>query len=113
MTERKKIFRGDRLLIARERAGLTQDDLADNLELGQAQINRYELNKSEPSTPTLHKLASRLKVSVDWLLGLTDDMTGLYADADLSDLARRFAEAADSGDFKKVIDMALDKLKNP
>lgn len=112
MSKRSARFRGDRLRSARQRIGLTQDELANDLALGQAQVNRYELNKSEPSTKTLSALASRLGVSADWLLGLVDGEQDIFSDDGLSEVARKFAHAAESGDFKKIIEMALEQLND-
>ncbi len=73
MAERKRIFRGDRLRDARERHGLTQEDISERIGASKAQINRYENGKSDPTPDVLMRLATELDVPIDWLLGRSDD----------------------------------------
>jgi transcriptional regulator with XRE-family HTH domain len=105
----KGVFRGDRLRIARDNNKLTQDDLARDLGFGETQVNKYENNKNDPSAEVIVRLAKRLNVSADWLLGLTNDPHG-RADS-ISPEAERFITAVEAGDFTKIIEMALDNLK--
>jgi transcriptional regulator with XRE-family HTH domain len=72
MAERKRIFRGDRLRDARERHGLTQEDISERIGASKAQINRYENGKSDPTPDVLMRLATELDVPIDWLLGRSD-----------------------------------------
>jgi len=67
------MLQGDRLKALRESKGYTHHDLANLLNVGYAQIYRYEANKSDPSTYVLERAAELFGVSVDYLLGLTDD----------------------------------------
>ena len=55
---------------ARERAGLSQQELADQIGVGKRTIASYENGKTRPRSATLDKLAEALKVSV---MELTDD----------------------------------------
>jgi len=64
---------GKRLRKAREAKGLTQKELANLLFLGESTISFYEADKREPKLEILEKLANALDVSVDWLLGRTND----------------------------------------
>lgn len=83
-----KVFRGDRLKVVRERMGLSQDELAEGLGVGQAQINRYEQNKNDPSSETLVAMAKYLEVTTDYLLGLVDTPTQNMRLSDLTDEER-------------------------
>jgi transcriptional regulator with XRE-family HTH domain len=60
----------ERLLIARRRRGLTQDELAHATELYKTDISKYERGVSVPTLARLARLAVTLGVSTDWLLGL-------------------------------------------
>ena len=70
---RRRVFKGDRLLLARQWKGMSQEDLEGSARLGKGLIHRYENGKSDPSMEVIVKLAETLEVSVDWLLGLVDE----------------------------------------
>jgi len=52
----------------REKAGLTQVQLAENVGVSQAAVSEWELGKADPSYETLKRLAPALKVSFDVLM---------------------------------------------
>ena len=60
-----------RLKQARRTAGLTQRQLADMVQISPTGFASYEQAKSDPSIPTLIRLAKILKLSESQLLGLT------------------------------------------
>jgi len=64
---------GERLKKARKKSGMTQMELAQKLNLTDATLNRYEKGHRKPDPETLSKIAEILHVSVDWLLGRTDN----------------------------------------
>lgn len=66
---------GHRLRALREANRLTQEQLAEQIQVGVLQINRWENHKTEPSGETVARLATALNTSADYLLGLTDDET--------------------------------------
>jgi len=84
MAERKRVFRGDRLKEIRELRGYSQDEVAERLQLGDTQMNRYEKGKADPSQEVLVRLATDLNVTTDYLLGLTDDPYAKTTEDDLS-----------------------------
>ena len=63
---------GSRLRQLRNEKGLTQAELAQKLSLGESTISFYEANKREPDYKTLLCFADFFKVSVDYLLGHSD-----------------------------------------
>lgn len=67
-----KIKFGKRLKELRLEKGLTQKDLAQNMNVSTATVTRWELEVQEPDYLTLAKLASYFKVTADYLLGLED-----------------------------------------
>lgn len=69
---------GLRIAEARQRAELRQEDLALKTETTQRQISRYERGLSSPPLVTLRAMSDALNVSVDWLLGRTDDPRGMH-----------------------------------
>ena len=53
---------------AREKAGLTQQDLADELGVGQSTVAMWETQKSLPRTDKLPELSKILGCTIDELL---------------------------------------------
>lgn len=101
MTDRKKIFRGDRLREIRERRNLTQDDLNNRLGFGGTQVYRYETGKADPSPEVLVRLARELEVTTDWLLGLVDAPGEHLQEEDLAPDERKLLSAFRRGDWRE------------
>lgn len=59
-----------------ERSGMQQKELASSIKLSPARLSNYVNGHSEPSYDILVLLCRKLKVSADYLLGLTDSMNG-------------------------------------
>ena len=57
----------------REDRDLTQKEMAKVLNCSQQAYSNYELGQRDIHTDILIKLSSFYKVSIDYLLGLTDD----------------------------------------
>ncbi|WP_448575369.1 helix-turn-helix domain-containing protein [Thermomicrobium sp.] len=60
---------GQRLRLARRRAGLTQEELARRAGLTVGAYRRVERGRVHPYAGTVVALARALEVSTDWLLG--------------------------------------------
>ncbi len=65
---------GQRFKELRKNKGLTQETLAKNFYLNKSSISRYEQNKQLPEMDLLKKFADFFDVSIDYLLGRTDEM---------------------------------------
>lgn len=65
-----------RLRILRKSKQLTQAQLGSLLNLENSTISSYERNKIMPSSDVLLKIAKYFNVSVDYLIGNTDEMHG-------------------------------------
>ena len=74
----------DRLKRLRNEAGLSQEQLAERLQLSRPAIGHYETGFRKPDLDTLQCIARFFDVSTDYLLGRTDDPTP--PSADLSDV---------------------------
>ena len=59
---------GARIKAARERAGLTQEDLASELDMSPTHISVLERGRKAPKLETLVNIANTLHVSTDMLL---------------------------------------------
>ncbi|ABB14215.1 LexA family protein [Carboxydothermus hydrogenoformans] len=64
---------GQRLRQLRTERDLTQAELAKLLSIGESTISFYESNKRQPDFDTLIKLSNFFNVSIDFLLGRTDE----------------------------------------
>ena len=68
-----KIILGKRLKELREEKGLTQKQLAEQLNLNSVTYLHYEKDQREPPLKVLAEMAVFFEVSTDYLLGLTDE----------------------------------------
>lgn len=59
---------GERISVARERAGLSQEDVARSLAVNTSTLDNWEGDSSEPRANKLSMLAGLLGVSPTWLL---------------------------------------------
>ncbi len=63
---------GKRLTQARKKKGISQEDLAAQLNTKGPVIGRYERDEMKPSIEAAANMAKILEVSLDWLVGNTD-----------------------------------------
>ena len=67
---------GFRIKQRREELGLTLEDVATHVKVARSTIQRYEAGSiSRPKLPVIYSISQALRVSPDWLLGITDDPT--------------------------------------
>ncbi len=75
---------GDKLKALREKAGLTQEQLAMQIGLSKSAISQYENQERIPSPIVVIKIASIFHVSTDYLFGIDKveraDLSGLTKD---------------------------------
>ena len=64
-----------RIMDLREDHDLTQQYVADYLQMKQPQYSRYERGVRDVPTDVLIRLARLYKTTTDYILGLTDDPT--------------------------------------
>ncbi len=67
-----------RLVTLRKERKLTQAELAKALNVTQAAIGNWELGKREPDNKTLSDIADFFHVSIDYLVGRTDEPESHY-----------------------------------
>jgi transcriptional regulator with XRE-family HTH domain len=65
---------GQRIAKLRENQKLTQGELADQLEITRASLSHYETGRREPDYAVLNKIADFFHVSIDYLIGRTEDL---------------------------------------
>jgi|SRR5690606_30436333 transcriptional regulator with XRE-family HTH domain len=77
---------GDRLKKLRESKKLSQQQLAEKLNINRSTYARYELNQTQPDYETLQRLADFYDVSTDYILtGINTKLT----EKDERDVAKR------------------------
>jgi transcriptional regulator with XRE-family HTH domain len=60
---------GNRLKEERKNKGMTQEEVAQKINISRASYAYYEAGKKQPSLDTLKKLGDLFKVSLDYLTG--------------------------------------------
>ena len=63
----------DNLRLLRNQKGMSQQKLAELLNLSQQSIYKYENGLAEPDIQTLTELSELFDVSIDYIVGNTDD----------------------------------------
>lgn len=89
---------GERIKVARKKAGLTQEKLAKKCGIATITIGQYERNKREPNIETIFNLAEKLNVSASYLLGVVDLDGSISQDS-----------FADPTDYEFIKALGLDK----
>ncbi|MFJ7920038.1 helix-turn-helix domain-containing protein [Lysinibacillus fusiformis] len=76
---------GVRLKYLRKSNNKTQQDIADILGITRPAYTAYEQSKRNPDYEILEKIADYYNVSIDYLLGRTDNKDALHKQAGISD----------------------------
>ena len=85
---------GERIAALRRRAGISQAELAQRLQISASAMGMYEQSRREPSLQTVVDLARELEVSTDFLL------TGKSAPPEASPLPQLLEFCVDAADRK-------------
>ena len=96
---------GDRLVAAREKSNLSQQDLAKRLGVKSSTIKSWENDNSEPRANRLSMLAGLLNVSITWLIS---------AEGSGVDAPKKMDETPDDlhEPLKELTALRLNLLKN-
>lgn len=102
----------DRLKSLRDEQGLTQQYIADILNVGRATVAGYETKGKQPDFDKLQKLCDLFNVSLDYLLGFSNIRNPYSNIKQVSEsLAERFLDLLiDSGEIKTKEDLTTDKV---
>ena len=96
----------NRIATERKRLDLTQEELAEKLNISQKSISKYETGARKPSFETLTEMAKLFNVSTDYLLGRKNnsplDLSGLTA-AEAAMISKLVASMTDKN--KKLEDL--------
>jgi transcriptional regulator with XRE-family HTH domain len=88
------MYLGSRLKTLRTQKKLSQQELAEKLRINRVTYSQYEVNRREPNIETMQKLADFFDVSLDYLLGRSDDPAQVEQDVrtstpDLADILKK------------------------
>jgi transcriptional regulator with XRE-family HTH domain len=87
---------------------MSQEELAGKLNITRASLSHYETDRREPDFETLMKIADFFHVSVDYLMGRTDNEQQTL-DAHVSEFLRR-VELSDESVMEKF-ELTVDGCK--
>lgn len=95
------------------RGGRTQADMAEILGIAQQGWARYETGKVLPGAEVIHQICVKLHVSADYILGLSDDESGVgpTLSSTSRDIERLRADAAQVCIRADSFTAAIDNLK--
>ena len=96
---------GDRLVAAREKANLSQQDLAKRLGVKNSTIKSWENDNSEPRANRLSMLAGLLNVSITWLISA--EGSGVEAPEKSDEMSNDLLDA-----LKELTALLVNLLKN-
>ncbi|MHB8629413.1 MAG: helix-turn-helix domain-containing protein [Aggregatilineales bacterium] len=103
-------LRTDRLRTLREQHGWSQRELARFCGLGTTQIFKYENGYSDPSSTNLELIATQLNVSVDFLLGRTDNPRSYLGDEVISGDERIMIDVFRREGWSGVARLSVERL---
>lgn len=108
MNKEDNMEMGNRLRIARETAGFTQEYLAELVDVSVQYMSDLERGKVGTSLPTFRKLCNSLNVSSDYLL------LGIEEKNDLSDVVERlrYLTPRQLQIVENLINVVLDAFNN-
>lgn len=108
-----------RLKKLRKEKQISQKDLAKKLNLSPSTIAMYETEKRKPDSETLEKMSNYFDVSIDYLLGLTNERSSadkikkaISADPELQDAWNQISQREDLQLlFKQTKDMDESSIR--
>jgi transcriptional regulator with XRE-family HTH domain len=98
---------GKRLRELREANGYSRKRFAELIEVGEAQVARYEFGENDATGDVLARIAKLFNVSTDYLLGLTDNPVPA-GDNTLRPAEIEALSAWRRGDFRKAIKVIIE-----
>lgn len=95
----------EKLFLLRKKSGMSQDELADAIDVSRQSISKWEAGKSVPSIESLVAISEMFHVSVDYLVK-DDEMLGVDAEAGEKKIdATDFDEWGDESKTEKTDDV--------
>jgi transcriptional regulator with XRE-family HTH domain len=109
--ELNKKLLGKRIREARLKKDLTQENLAETINVSSFYISRLESGSKSPSLETLVKISNALEVSIDYLLANTLHTSKDYLRGDIASLLNN-CSANDLNLIITIIEAIIEHNKN-
>lgn len=106
-------MRQNRLKEVRVKNHLTQEELAEKMNTDKVQVSRWENGKAIPRSEALIDLSVILGVSVDYLLGLSDEPTIRVRVDNLSSEEMMVITAMRTGNDQEALEIIVNREKRP
>lgn len=94
----------------RAKKGISQQGLAEAIGISQQSVNKYENHKIEPDIATLIKIADYFDVTLDYLVGRTDENGKNVQLSGSERIKEKYLRLSDSE--KLCIDVIVDTFYN-
>ena len=78
------IMIAERLKTLRKKLGLNQNDFCKEIGIKQSTLSSYENGTVSPSNEVLFSIAKEYHISLDWLFGISDNMTNISTFGDIA-----------------------------
>ena len=101
---------GERLINVRKERGYTRESLANALGISKYTLRNYELGATEPGHTFLKQISDFFHVSIDYLMGLTNEpeiLESFNLNTSEQDIINKYRTLDDHG--KKVVDFILNE----
>lgn len=103
-----RVLKKERLVERRKLMGFTQEELARELGVTSVTVSRYERGEFDPNPAIMDKLSTALQTSVDYLIGLSDNVQGQSGDS-LSADEEQWLRAYRENNLTEVMEMLLNR----
>ena len=101
---------GERLITVRKEHGYTRESLANALGISKYTLRNYELGATEPGHTFLKQISDFFHVSIDYLMGLTNEqeiLESLELNTSEKNIIKKYRDLDDHG--KEIVDVVLEK----
>lgn len=101
---------GERLINVRKKHGYTRESLANALGISKYTLRNYELGATEPGHTFLKQISDFFHVSIDYLMGLTNEQEILESfelNTSEKNIIKKYRDLDDHG--KEMVDFTLEK----
>lgn len=99
---------GNKIKILRKVRGLTQQQLAEKLDVGRATVSNYEIGRRQPRLNELERIATVLGVGLDYFGVTQSEITDLIARAKLLFNDANITAEQKEQAYKEIMKIYLD-----
>jgi transcriptional regulator with XRE-family HTH domain len=103
-------LRTDRLKEHREAHGWSQRELARRCNLAENMIGKYESGLAEPTASNLKVICDILEISIDYLLGVSDQPNRVFSQSDLDEEENKIIQTYRREGWPGVIRLGGEQL---